>query len=207
MPTLPGNKQLQWKAHDGVVLGCDWNPGNNLIISCGEDCKYRVWDQYGRQLYSSLPYDHVITSIKWSPNGDYFAVGSFEMLRLCDKSGWSYSFHKPASGSLLKLSWSKDGTVVAGAGGNGSVVFGYIVDRQLSWAHIEAVLDEDNKIAVNDCLHEMNEDLDFRERVVNMSLRHNHLVVCTTTQCYVYNVMNWTSPFVFDVKDIVYMII
>lgn len=48
VPTLPGNKQLQWKAHDGVVLACDWNPGNNLIISSGEDCKYRVWDSYGR---------------------------------------------------------------------------------------------------------------------------------------------------------------
>ena len=48
VPTLPGNKQLQWKAHDGVVLQADWNPANNLIISCGEDCKYRVWDQYGR---------------------------------------------------------------------------------------------------------------------------------------------------------------
>jgi len=129
------------------------------------------------------------------------------MLRLCDRSGWSYSFHKPTSGSIMKLSWSHDGTVVSGAGGNGSVVFGYIVDRQLSWAHIEAVLDEDNKISVNDCLHEMNEDLDFRERVVNMSMKHNHLIVCTTSQCYVYNVMNWSSPFVFDVKDSIYLIV
>ena len=53
----------------------------------------------------------------------------------------------------------------------------------------------------------MNDDLDFRERVVNMSMKHNHLIVCTTTQCYVYNVMNWTSPFVFDIKDVVFLII
>lgn len=59
------------------------------------------------------------------------------MIRLCDKSGWSYSFGKHEAGSLMKLSWSKDGTVVAGAGGNGQVLFGYIVDRQLSWANIE----------------------------------------------------------------------
>jgi intraflagellar transport protein 80 len=130
----------------------------------------------------------VITSIKWAPNGDFFAVGSFEMLRLCDRSGWSYSFHKPNCGSLLKLSWSHDGTVLSGAGGNGAVVFGYIVDRQLSWGHIDAVLDEDNKISVMDCIHELNEDLDFRERVVNMSLKHSHMVVCTTSQCYVYSV-------------------
>jgi len=207
VPTLPGNKQLQWKAHDGVVLACDWNPASNLIVSAGEDCKYRVWDSFGRQLFNSAPYDHVITSVKWSPNGEVFAVGSFEMLRLCDKSGWSYSFHKPDCGSVMKLSWSHDGTVVAGAGGSGAVVFGYIVDRQLSWAHIEAVLDEDNKIVVNDCLNEMNEDLDFRERVVNMSLKHNHLVVCTASQVYVYNVMNWTSPFVVDVRDVVHLIV
>ena len=33
---------LQWKGHDGVVLKVDWNPINNLIISGGEDCKYKV---------------------------------------------------------------------------------------------------------------------------------------------------------------------
>ena len=53
----------------------------------------------------------------------------------------------------------------------------------------------------------MNDDLDFRERVVNMSMNHGHLVVCTTSQCYVYNVTNWTSPFVFDIKDVVFLIV
>ena len=207
IPTLAGNKQIQWKAHDGVVLGCDWNPANNLIISCGEDCKYRVWDQYGRQLYNSQPYDYVITSIKWAPNGDYFAVGSFEMIRLCDRSGWSHSFDKPQVGSVMALSWSNDGTTVAGAGGNGHVLFGNIIDRQLSWAHIEATLEAENRISINDCLHEMNDDLDFRERVVNMGMAFSHLVVCTTTQCYVYNCMNWASPFVFDIKDTVFLIV
>ena len=131
------------------------------------------------------------------------------MLRLCDKSGWSHSFDKPNSGSLLALSWSHDGTVVAGAGGSGAVAFGHIVDRQMSWSNIEAVLDEDNKINVNDVLNEMNEDLDYRERVVNMSIQYGHMVVCTTNQCYVYNIVtqNWGSPFVFDVKDSIYMII
>ena len=176
-------------------------------MSGGEDLKYRVWDSFGRQLYQSAPYDHVITSVKWSPNGDLFAVGSYEMIRLCDKSGWSYSFAKHTCGSLIKLSWCNDGTVVSGGGGNGAVLFGYLVDKQLTWANIEAVLDEDNKITVTDCLHEINEELDFRERVVQMSLRHNHLIVAMATQCYIYNVMNWTSPFVIDIKETVNLII
>lgn len=48
----------------------------------------------GRNLYSSAPYDYVISSVSWSPNGEYFAVGAFGMLKLCDKTGWTYSFNK-----------------------------------------------------------------------------------------------------------------
>lgn len=33
---------LQWKAHEGVILNVDWNPVNNLILSGGEDCRYKV---------------------------------------------------------------------------------------------------------------------------------------------------------------------
>ena len=33
---------FKWKAHDGIILKVDWNSVNNLIISGGEDCKYKV---------------------------------------------------------------------------------------------------------------------------------------------------------------------
>jgi len=35
--------------------------------------------------------EHVITSVGWCPNGDSFAVGSHNLLRLCDKTGWTHS--------------------------------------------------------------------------------------------------------------------
>jgi len=79
----------------------------------------------------------------------------------------------------------------------------------LTWGSCEAILDEDNKINVSDCLNELNEELTFGERVVNMSMKYGFMVVCTTIQCYVYSFasQNWTSPFVFDLKDNVYMIV
>ena len=50
-----------------------------------------MWDAHGRQLYSPSPAEYSISaSISWTPNGRYFAVGSFNMLRLCDKTGWSH---------------------------------------------------------------------------------------------------------------------
>ncbi|XP_062068405.1 intraflagellar transport protein 80 homolog isoform X4 [Lepus europaeus] len=86
-PLQPNAKVLQWKAHDGIILKVDWNSVNDLILSAGEDCKYKVWDSYGRLLYNSQPHEHPITSVAWAPDGDLFAVGSFHTLRLCDKTG------------------------------------------------------------------------------------------------------------------------
>ena len=107
----------------------------------------------------------------------------------------------------MKLSWNRDGTIVAGAGGNGSVLFGYIVDRSLNCGNIEISLDEMNKINVVDCLNEMNDELDFKDRVVQMSLKHSHLIVATTSQVFIYNTTNWTSPFVIEVKEPISLII
>lgn len=50
---------------------------------------YQVWDTYSRLLYSSSVHDYPITSVAWTPDGELFAVGSFNTLRLCDKAGVS----------------------------------------------------------------------------------------------------------------------
>ena len=83
-----------------------------------------MWDSYGRNLYSSSPYDYVINSVAWSPNGEYFAVGAFGMFKLCDKTGWTYSFNKVDVGSIEQLSWASDGMLCAGSCGSGNVIFG-----------------------------------------------------------------------------------
>lgn len=80
-------RQVKWKAHDGVVMKADWNAVNGLIVSAGEDCMYKVWDSFGRQLFQSAPFEAVVTSVAWSSNGQVFAVGSYDVLRLCDKTG------------------------------------------------------------------------------------------------------------------------
>lgn len=54
---------LQWKAHDGFVMKIDWNSVNDLILSGGEDCKYKV----GRCL-SALVSSGRVASFYFSPN-------------------------------------------------------------------------------------------------------------------------------------------
>lgn len=200
--TVQANKKnLQWNAHDGIVLCVDWNVANGNIVSGGEDCTYKVWDSFGRQLYSSRPMEHVITAISWSPNGDCFAVGSYSMLRLCDKTGWTHCRERMQCGSVLSIAWTSDGTQFACAGGNNAVVFAQVVDRKFEWKNTEVILLEPRKIRVQDVANETLEDLEFsRDRVVEVGLGFDYLVVTTTTQCFVYNLANLNTPIIFDIK-------
>ncbi|XP_011861204.1 PREDICTED: intraflagellar transport protein 80 homolog isoform X2 [Vollenhovia emeryi] len=88
------SKPYKWQAHDNLILVACWNSVNGLIVSGGEDCKYKVWDTMGHQLYSSNVGDHPVTAISWCSSGNYFAVGSFNTIKLCDKNGcfisWKY---------------------------------------------------------------------------------------------------------------------
>ena len=76
------------------------------------------------------------------------------MFKLCDKTGWTYSFSKIESGSVHKLTWSSDGTLCAGSCGDGNVIFGEVVDKQVAYNNWEANLNADNRIEVTDILSE-----------------------------------------------------
>eukprot|EP00163_Fabomonas_tropica_P033271 TRINITY_DN8656_c0_g1_i1.p1 TRINITY_DN8656_c0_g1~~TRINITY_DN8656_c0_g1_i1.p1 ORF type:complete len:654 (+),score=157.92 TRINITY_DN8656_c0_g1_i1:218-2179(+) len=206
-PLQPSSKPIEWTAHDALILAVDWNPVNTLICSGGEDCKYRIWDSFGRQLYTSNAYDHPTTSIRWCPDGELLAVGSFNSLRLCDRTGWCYCMERPETGSIFKLAWTTDGTELAAAGGNGAVAFAHLVDRRVSFNNLECVLEDANKIVVQDVTTLNIETLEFRDRVIKMSIAFNHLIVATATQCCIYSVTNWGAPHIFDLKDPVNLIV
>jgi len=200
-PLQPSQKHIQWKAHDGVILSVEWSSVNNLIVSGGEDKKYKVWDSYGRQIYSSGFNDQVITSVSWSPSGEMFAVGSFNSIRVCDKLGWSYGLAQPNSGSILDIAWTPDSTQFACAGGNGAVCFGYITERRMEWKNYEIIIPEQTKIIVHDVLTGTKEQLDFRDHVIKASIRFGYLIVATSSQCYIYSEKNWNTPSIIDLSN------
>jgi intraflagellar transport protein 80 len=52
-------KQMAWKAHEGVVLKVDWSAINQMIVSGGEDCKYKVHfcsSQHAEAYITSQPF-------------------------------------------------------------------------------------------------------------------------------------------------------
>ena len=225
-PLQVSAKLVKWKAHDGTVLKCDWNPITGLIVTGGEDKRYKVWDSYGQLLFNSKPQEFSVTSVAWAPSGEYFAVGSFNTITLCDKTGWTHSRSRAQSGSILALDWTGDGTHLAGAGANGAVVFGQVVDRTLEWKNLEIRLDQNNHVQVLDVLTmdtsvsaaaspasssssssasalvpQSSEELEFGHRVIELSLGFDYLIVATTRQCYIYHTSNFATPHMFDLAS------
>jgi intraflagellar transport protein 80 len=200
-PLQPSVKPNQWKAHDGVILTVDWSQRNNTIVSGGEDKRYKVWDCFGRILFTSQLHDSPIASLAWSPDGSLFAVGAFNMLRLCDKTGWSYSMEKSSVGTVMNLSWTSDGTQVAAACGGGDVVFASIVDRKLEWRNLEVTINGDCTVDVLNIENESKEHLEFSNSIVKASLSWGHLIVITATQMYIFNCNSWGTPVTVDLKN------
>jgi len=200
-------KQLSWKAHDGVVLAADWNPVTGLIVSGGEDAKYRVWDSFGRPLFASSPLDHVVTCVRWRPDGDAFVAAAYNTLRLCDRTGWSHSRESPEVGSIYSAAFSADGTQLVAAGGSGGVLLAQLSDVTVTAGSIHAVLSDAAQIHVTDVLNEVSEVLDYRDRVTQLSIGFGHLVACTGSQCYIHNTATWATPHIFDLRAPVSLIV
>uniref|UniRef100_U3JF83 Intraflagellar transport 80 n=1 Tax=Ficedula albicollis TaxID=59894 RepID=U3JF83_FICAL len=154
-PLQPNAKILQWKAHDGLILKTDWNSVNDLILSAGEDCRYK----------------------------------------------WSYALEKPSTGSIFAISWSIDGTQLAGACGNGQVIFAHVVEQHWEWKNFQITLIKRRTMKVHNVINDAVDLLEFRDRVIKASLSCGYLVVSTSLQCYVFSTKNWNTPLIFDLKE------
>ncbi len=206
-PLQPSSKQTMWKAHDGAVLCADWNARNGLVASGGEDCRYRLWDAFGRQLYCSAPCDYAVSAIGWAPSGRYFAAGSFNMLRLCDKAGWSYSRAAPAVGSVYDVAWSADSTQLAAACASGDVLFGALTNREACAGEWEARQVAADAIAVANAATGLADELQFKERVTEMSLSTTHLIAVTASQCCIYALANLNTPHIVELRGTVSLLL
>ncbi|CAB3409258.1 unnamed protein product [Caenorhabditis bovis] len=193
---------LKWKAHDGIVLCCDWSPTSALIITGGEDCKFKLWDGFGQILFSSSVHDYPITSLAWCGDGTLFSVGSHNILRLCDKSGWSHSLEKMSGGSVTALSWSPDGTQLAIATASGQMFHSHIIDKRLTYQNFEVVQTQRTVIEVRDVSNEIaKEKLETKERISKISILYDHLLVVTNSFIYIYSSKNWNTPIIVDFKE------
>jgi actin related protein 2/3 complex subunit 1A/1B len=102
--------------HGGAVSGIDWCAKTNLIVTCGHDRNAYVWkyedkDKAWKPTLVILRINRAATCVKWSPNGDKFAVGSgAKCVPVChfeqNQNWWISKMIKKHKSSVLDIDWS-----------------------------------------------------------------------------------------------------
>lgn len=110
--------------HGGRVSGIDWCEKTNQIVTCGHDRNAYVWKQENGEWKPTLVIlriNRAATCVKWSPNGDKFAVGSgAKCVPVChfesNQNWWISKMIKKHKSSVLDLAWSPNNKfIVTGA--------------------------------------------------------------------------------------------
>lgn len=105
------------------------------------------------------------------------------MIRLCNKTWWTYYFNKIDFRSIFKLSWSRDGTYLFGAGVNGTVVFCNIIDKMFLGKILKLIEIKKIKLIITDFQADVFVHIYFNERLINMNLGYNFLIFVPNNQC------------------------
>jgi len=60
------------------------------------------------------------------------------------------------------------------------------VCRRLEWKNFEVVVSSSKLINVRNVMNDAKEKLDFRDRVIKISIGFKYMIVVTSSQCYIY---------------------
>ncbi|GAB0092411.1 Actin-related protein 2/3 complex subunit [Sergentomyia squamirostris] len=101
--------------HDLRVMGIDWAPNTNRIVTCAVDRNAYVWTQgedgKWKPALVLLRINRAATCVKWSPLENKFAVGSgARLISVCyfeQENDWWVSKHikKPIRSTVTSLDW------------------------------------------------------------------------------------------------------
>ncbi|CAO1332563.1 unnamed protein product [Diamesa serratosioi] len=111
--------------HDLRVMGIDWAPNTNRIVTCAVDRNAYVWtltDGKWKPALVLLRINRAATCVKWSPSENKFACGSgARLISVCyfeEENDWWVSKHikKPIRSTVTSLDWHPNNVLlVAGS--------------------------------------------------------------------------------------------
>lgn len=111
------------KEHTGLVMGLDWCPSSNQIVSCSADRNAYVWKQTPEGKWKptlvALQLNRAALCVQWSPKGDKFAVGSgSKVVSICffeQEQDWWVSKHikKSLKSTVTCVDWHPNNTLIA----------------------------------------------------------------------------------------------
>lgn len=122
--TSNGWKLLEtFESHDMLVMGIDWAPNTNRIVTCSADKNAYVWTQgedgKWNPVWVVLRINRAATCVKWSPLENKFAIGSGGKIIaicyfVCENNWWQCKHIKrPLKSTVTTVDWHPDNKILA----------------------------------------------------------------------------------------------
>lgn len=109
--------------HDLVISGIDWSPVSNFIVTCSHDRNAFVWnyeeaEKAWKPSLVILRIDRAAIDVKWSPDGQKFAVASgAKCVPVCyyeaDNNWWVSKMIKKHKSTVVSLAWHPNSQLLA----------------------------------------------------------------------------------------------
>ncbi|MEH1824048.1 MAG: AAA-like domain-containing protein [Nostoc sp.] len=107
--------------HQGIVLGVDFSPNGQWIVSSSIDRTVKLWKRDGT-LVRTLPHTATIQSVRFSPDSHLIvAAGIDGAIRLWTIDGKLLTVLKGHKSAVWRVAFSPDGKTIASASGDFSV--------------------------------------------------------------------------------------
>lgn len=116
--------------------------------------------------------------------------------------GWSRCLERcQGTGSIYDIAWAPDGTQLAAACGTGSILSAVVVEKTVEWGNYHATTCDENTMTIRDIPNGTQENVDFKDRIIKMSIAYDKLIVTTPTQCYLHTLTSIGTPNIIDLKE------
>lgn len=107
--------------HQGIVLGVDFSPDGQWIVSSSIDRTVKLWKRDGT-LVRTIPHTATINSVRFSPDSRLIvAAGIDGTIRLWTLDGKLLTIFKGHKSAVWRVAFSPDGKAIASASGDFSV--------------------------------------------------------------------------------------
>ena len=105
-----------YSGHQGIVLGVDFSPDGELIVSGSGDTTIKIWQREGKLLNTIEGHVDSVQDVIFSPDGQTIASGSEDATaRLWDLQGKLLRTFDSHESTVNRLTYSPDGKLIATA--------------------------------------------------------------------------------------------
>ena len=140
--------------HVTGVFSSSWSPNGNILVTTGEDSKIIVWDfsnGFPKKLFEpnitkiDPKIDQTISTIDWSSDGHFFAVGSFDSsITVFSSSGYVYYKYFEHQGKVFSLKFNPSNTFIVSGSSDNTIILWDIQNKNIYHkftSHKSSILD------------------------------------------------------------------